>query len=415
MTGPGIDPRHMITADAFSVSKTVLGLPLATGRRRLVAFAIDGALVGVLAGLGWRILGLFLAFFFFRLATKGSPKPDPASGVPSRAAVGIGRGFRYSVGCLGGVILFATFIFATGTLGNLLERVSGSGEGDLPGVVSNVLVAGRGGQALSTAGSEEEAEAAAVALGTAGLRLDPNLTLSEMMEVIADGTPELDMDRDAFLERVAAQIGERVPTAEQQESAEMSLDSALAVYRAGIGAPADGDPSDSTALAAPELAAQRFEEARSRIAAEVSRDELRSQERTIADLQSDLERQRQATIEAAAGGGILGWFVDTLDDLGLTFGWGALYFATLLAWFQGRTPGKRLLGMRVIRLDGEPITLFIAFERAGGYAAGVATGLLGFAQVLWDPNRQAIHDKIAGTVVIMDGQERLPGADVAVF
>ena len=53
-----------------------------------------------------------------------------------------------------------------------------------------------------------------------------------------------------------------------------------------------------------------------------------------------------------------------------------------------------------MRLNGKPITLWIAFERFGGYAAGVATGLLGFFQVFWDPNRQGIHDRIAGTAVI---------------
>jgi uncharacterized RDD family membrane protein YckC len=43
----------------------------------------------------------------------------------------------------------------------------------------------------------------------------------------------------------------------------------------------------------------------------------------------------------------------------------------------------------------------------GGYAAGFATGLLGFAQVFWDANRQGIHDRIVGTVVIMDGAEKV--------
>ena len=60
----------------------------------------------------------------------------------------------------------------------------------------------------------------------------------------------------------------------------------------------------------------------------------------------------------------------------------------------------------MIRLDGQPIGWFHAFERAGGYAAGVATGLLGFAQILWDPNRQGIHDKIVATVVIREGGPR---------
>jgi uncharacterized RDD family membrane protein YckC len=88
------------------------------------------------------------------------------------------------------------------------------------------------------------------------------------------------------------------------------------------------------------------------------------------------------------------------DDLGLGFGWMGLYFTAAVALWQGRTPGKRLLGIRIVRLNGKPIGWWAAFERFGGYAAGVATGLLGFAQIFWDKNRQAIHDKISETAVV---------------
>jgi uncharacterized RDD family membrane protein YckC len=92
-----------------------------------------------------------------------------------------------------------------------------------------------------------------------------------------------------------------------------------------------------------------------------------------------------------------------VDELGFGFGWASLYMTLMLSWWNGQTIGKRLLRIRVLRLDGEPITWWVAFERAGGYAAGFATGLLGFAQVFWDANRQAIHDRIVGTVVVLDG------------
>jgi hypothetical protein len=48
------------------------------------------------------------------------------------------------------------------------------------------------------------------------------------------------------------------------------------------------------------------------------------------------------------------------------------------------------------------MTLWTGFERFGGYAAGLVTGLLGFAQVYWDRNRQMIHDKIVETVVVRE-------------
>lgn len=88
------------------------------------------------------------------------------------------------------------------------------------------------------------------------------------------------------------------------------------------------------------------------------------------------------------------------DDVGLGLGWTIAYFSLLPVWWQGQTVGKRLLGLRVVELTGKPLTALRAFKRYGGYAAGMATGLFGFAQVLWDPNRQAIQDKTAHTVVI---------------
>jgi len=62
--------------------------------------------------------------------------------------------------------------------------------------------------------------------------------------------------------------------------------------------------------------------------------------------------------------------------------------------------GKLLLGIKVIKIDGKDLTLWESFERYGGYSAGLATGLMGFLQVFWDANRQAIHDKISETMVI---------------
>jgi len=97
---------------------------------------------------------------------------------------------------------------------------------------------------------------------------------------------------------------------------------------------------------------------------------------------------------------IIAWAQAVLTDLGLGFGWAALYFSVFVAWFNGQTIGKMLLRIRVVKIDGREISLWESFGRYGGYSAGLATGLTGFLQVLWDPNRQAIHDKISETVVI---------------
>ncbi|WP_412063617.1 RDD family protein [Rubrivirga sp. IMCC45206] len=95
-------------------------------------------------------------------------------------------------------------------------------------------------------------------------------------------------------------------------------------------------------------------------------------------------------------------------DFGLVLGWIGAYFTLTLAVWNGYTPGKRLLGIRVVRLDGRRLSLWAAFERFGGYVAGLVTGLLGFAQVLWDPNRQGVQDKIAGTAVVRMADARTP-------
>ena len=131
--------------------------------------------------------------------------------------------------------------------------------------------------------------------------------------------------------------------------------------------------------------------------------------RDLEDTRADLEDTRAELNEALQRGGLIGWFTSRIDSLGFGFGWWTLYFAILMPWMKGQTPGKRALGVRVVRLDGHPVTWWHAFERAGGYAAGVATGTLGFLQIYWDANRQAIHDKVAGTVVIRDGVPKVPG------
>ncbi len=130
----------------------------------------------------------------------------------------------------------------------------------------------------------------------------------------------------------------------------------------------------------------------------------------ISNLRARIERLerrnegvRRQLAEARAGVGFWRTAKSIADDLGLGFTWSAVYFTLFLALGGGRTPGKWLLGIRVVRLDGRPIGGWGAFGRFGGYAAGIATGLLGFLQILWDSNRQGVHDKIASTVVIRTG------------
>ena len=105
-------------------------------------------------------------------------------------------------------------------------------------------------------------------------------------------------------------------------------------------------------------------------------------------------------VKAASVNSILQWGKGIIQDLGLGFGWAAVYFTLFSLLWKGQTPGKKICGIRVVALSGEYLSLWDSFGRYGGYGAGFATGLLGFLQIYWDPNRQAIQDKIAATVVI---------------
>lgn len=119
--------------------------------------------------------------------------------------------------------------------------------------------------------------------------------------------------------------------------------------------------------------------------------ELQSQ---VADLKTELRHQKKTSRSWT------GQAVALTGALGVTFGWAGVYFTLLAGMLNGRTVGKLLLGIRAAKVNGATFTFFDAFVRQGGYVAGVAMGSLGFLKLLWEPNRQAVQDRIAGTVVV---------------
>ena len=66
----------------------------------------------------------------------------------------------------------------------------------------------------------------------------------------------------------------------------------------------------------------------------------------------------------------------------------------------GFTPGKVILGLKVVRMDGRNISLGRAILRFFAYWVSAIPFFLGFFWVLWDPKRRSWHDKIAGTQVL---------------
>lgn len=81
-------------------------------------------------------------------------------------------------------------------------------------------------------------------------------------------------------------------------------------------------------------------------------------------------------------------------------------FIAYFTYFQGlngRTPGKKLLVLQVVHTDGSPISFGTAFLRSVGYLVSslMFTIPLGYIWAAFDKKKQAWHDKIAGTVVII--------------
>ena len=75
-------------------------------------------------------------------------------------------------------------------------------------------------------------------------------------------------------------------------------------------------------------------------------------------------------------------------------------------WFNGRrgaTPGKHLLGMRVVREDGSPLGYGRAALRFLAELVSLLTFGAGYLMILVHPEKRALHDLIAGTRVIRRG------------
>lgn len=80
---------------------------------------------------------------------------------------------------------------------------------------------------------------------------------------------------------------------------------------------------------------------------------------------------------------------------------------TLFFWITaGQTPGKSMMGVRIVRLEGGPVTLWTSVRRMFGYLVSLATLGAGFLPILADDRRQGLPDKIARTCVVHSWSER---------
>ena len=92
-------------------------------------------------------------------------------------------------------------------------------------------------------------------------------------------------------------------------------------------------------------------------------------------------------------------------------------FAAYVIWWlfslrRGQTPGKQLVGIRVIKSNGEISGWGYTFLRelvikglVGGFLSGMTAGIYWVVDHLWplfDSDRQALHDKMVDTLVVQD-------------
>lgn len=96
------------------------------------------------------------------------------------------------------------------------------------------------------------------------------------------------------------------------------------------------------------------------------------------------------------------WVIAILSLIFFVFYWGYYIFFEML--WNGQSPGKRWVGLRVIRRDGTPITLSESLIRnlvrivdflPAGYGAGIVTMFI-------DKQSRRLGDLAAGTLVVQD-------------
>jgi uncharacterized RDD family membrane protein YckC len=75
------------------------------------------------------------------------------------------------------------------------------------------------------------------------------------------------------------------------------------------------------------------------------------------------------------------------------------YFTLFVGW-RGQTPGKMLLGLKIIRTTGDEVGYGRALVRWIGQGMSALLFGLGFLMVAFSRQKRALHDKLAGTCVV---------------
>lgn len=115
-----------------------------------------------------------------------------------------------------------------------------------------------------------------------------------------------------------------------------------------------------------------------------------------------------STLVARFFGGGARTGVETVETLGLLVALGVtlLNFVLLTAW-RGQTIGKWATGLRIEQMDGRDLSVGRALLRhLVGYPVSILAFVVSLLFVIFHPQGRALHDFIAGTVVVRDLPKR---------
>ena len=375
----GDETRQMLTPFAFEIDKSLFGLPLASPMKRAIAITIDGLLIAMLSGAPGELLAIVIAVTLYRL---GSQKRADEMGYTK------GRKRRKFMRF---IAAFTTFIVLLSILPDMFNGLGWS--------ESNKYYDSGKNEYADKVYQELNAEKGEEIAATIGDKILFSLAIGQAMSALSEDEC---MDADCWYQALAPSVATLDETsltmAEKKEVIKQSL--------AEIDVP-EGQYQvlEDKLMASLDLSPQAEQGTSDKTSAVPIEEMQVAQSAKTGDSEKSLPVENTSTVEKAKTRdkpvySLVELFKGIIHDLGLGFGWAAFYFTALTAVWRGQTPGKKLCGIRVIQLDGTPLSLWDSFGRYGGYGAGIATGLLGFMQIFWDANRQAIHDKISATVVV---------------
>jgi uncharacterized RDD family membrane protein YckC len=91
--------------------------------------------------------------------------------------------------------------------------------------------------------------------------------------------------------------------------------------------------------------------------------------------------------------------------LSITFG----TYLVLGWWLFGKSIGKAIMGLRIVRADGSTPGVWKSILRFVGYGLSALFCFAGFGWIAIDNRRRGWHDHLAGTYVVYDWEARSQG------